>query len=126
MDDIDREHEWQPNLRAAAQEPRGPVGVGTVKRYTSVFMMKERNNVYRVTEYETYVRVVYESTPESATQARAEVRWEQVAEGTRVTMTIDATPGRASKLMPGKTLETTSAKELERMLGLLKEVLERR
>ena len=92
MDDVDREHEWQPNLRAASQEPRGPV--------------------------------VYESTPESATQATAEVRWEQVPEGTMVTMSIDAAPGRALKLMPGKALQSATTKELERMLGLLKEVLE--
>ena len=124
MDDVGREHEWQPNLRAASQEPRGPVGVGTLKRYTSVFMKQERHNVYRVTDYEMYVRVVYESTPESATQATAEVRWEQVPEGTRVTMSIDAAPGRAMKLVPGKALESATTKELERMLRLLKEVLE--
>ena len=124
MDDVDREHEWQPNLRAATQEPRGPVGVGTLKRYTSVFMKRERHNVYRVTYYEMYVHVVYESTPESATQATAEVRWEQVPEGTRVTMSIDAAPGRALKLVPGKALQSATTKELERMLGLLKEVLE--
>ena len=124
MDDVDREHEWQPNLRAASQEPRGPVGVGTVKRYTSVFLKQERHNVYRVTDYEMYVRVVYESMPESATQARAEVRWEQVPEGTRVTMSIDAEPGRALKLVSGKALERATIKELERMLQLLKEVLE--
>jgi hypothetical protein len=124
MDEVDREHEWQPNLRAASQEPPGPVGVGTLKRYTSVFMKKERHNVYRVTSYEMYVRVVYESMPESATQATAEVRWEQVRGGTRVTMSIDATPGRALKFVPGKALESTTTKELERMLELLKEVLE--
>jgi uncharacterized protein YndB with AHSA1/START domain len=124
MDDVDHEHEWQPNLREASQEPRGPVGVGTLKRYTSVFMKKERHNVYRVTDYEMYARVVYESTPQSDTQATAEVRWEQVPEGTRVTMSIDAEPGRASKLVPGKALERTSTKELERMLGLLKDMLE--
>ena len=126
MDDVDREHEWQPNLRAASQEPRGRVGVGTLKRYTSVFMKKERHNVYRVTAYEMYVRVVYESTPESATQATAAVRWQQVPEGTRVTMSIDAAPGRALKLMPGKALESATTRELERMLQLLKEVLEGR
>lgn len=124
MDDVGREHEWQPNLRAASQEPRGPVGVGTLKRYTSVFMKQERHNVYRVTDYDMYVRVVYESTPESATQATAEVRWEQVPEGTRVTMSIDAAPGRAMKLVPGKALASATTKELERMLRLLKEVLE--
>ena len=124
MDDIDRENEWQPNLRAATQEPRGPVGVGTLKRYTSTFMKKERQNVYRITTYEMYVRVVYESTCESDTDATAEVRWDQVPEGTRVTMTIDATPGPGVKLVPNKVLEKASANELERMLGNLKSVLE--
>ncbi len=124
MDDIEREHEWQPNLRAASQEPRGPVGVGTLKRYTSVFMKMERQNVYRVAVYEMYVRVVYESTPESATDATAEVRWEEVPEGTRVTMAIDATPGPALKLVPKKVLEKATSQELERMLEKLKAVLE--
>ncbi len=125
MDDIDREHEWQPNLRAASQEPRGPVGVGTLKRYTSVFMKKERQNVYRVAVYEMYVRVVYESTAESATDATAEVRWDQVSEGTNVTMTIDSTPGAALKLVPTKVLEKVTTQELERMLEQLKAVLDR-
>ncbi len=124
MDDIEREHEWQPNLRAASQEPRGPVGVGTLKRYTSVFMKMERQNVYRVAVYEMYVRVVYESTPESATDATAEVQWDQLPEGTRVTMAIDATPGPGLKLVPKKVLEKATSQELERMLEKLKAVLE--
>lgn len=124
MDDIDREQEWQPNLRAANQEPRGPVGVGTLKRYTSKFLKKEVHNVYRVTVYEMYMRAVYESTPESDTHAKAEIRWEHVPEGTRVTWAIDATPGRALKLMPKKALEKASTQELERMLDNLKARLE--
>ncbi len=124
MDDIDREHEWQPNLRAASQEPRGPVGVGTLKRYTTVFMKQERQNVYRVTEYEMYAHVVYESTPESATNATSEVRWDQVPDGTKVTMTIDATPGPALKLVPKKVLEKATTQELERVLERLRVVLE--
>jgi hypothetical protein len=124
MDDIDREQEWQPNLREASQEPRGPVGVGTVKRYTSKFLKRDRHNVYRVTTYEMYVRAVYESTPESDTTARAEIRWEPVPEGTKVTWTIDATPGRRLKLVPKKALEKASTQELERMLENLKARLE--
>ena len=106
------------------RKARGPVGVGTLKRYTSVFLKQERHNLYRVTEYEMYVRVVYESTPESATQARAEVRWEHVPQGTKVTMAIEAMPGRAARLVPGKALERATTKELERMLKSLKQVLE--
>jgi carbon monoxide dehydrogenase subunit G len=124
MDDIDREQEWQPNLRSATQEPRGPVGVGTVRRYTSKFLKKEVHNVYRVTAYEMYVRAVYESTPESDTHATAEIRWEQVPQGTKVTWTIDATPGRRLKLVPKKALEKASTQELERMLENLKARLE--
>lgn len=124
MDDIDREHEWQPNLRAASQEPRGPVGVGTLKRYTTVFMKQERQNVYRVTEYEMYAHVVYESTPESATNATSDVRWDQVPDGTKVTMTIDATPGPALKLVPKRVLEKATTQELERVLEKLRVVLE--
>ena len=124
MDDIDREQEWQPNLRAASQEPHGPVGVGTLKRYASKFLKKEVHNVYRVTTYEMYVRTVYESTPESDTHAKAEIRWEQVPEGTKVTWTIEATPGKRLKLLPKKALEKASTQELERMLGNLKARLE--
>ena len=124
MDDIDREQEWQRNLRTASQEPRGPVGVGTVKRYTSVFLKKQVQNVYRVTAYEMYVRVVYESMPESAVQATAEIRWDHTPEGTRVTMMIDATPGRALKMVPKKALEKASTQELEHMLEDLKRSLE--
>jgi hypothetical protein len=39
-------------------------------------------------------------------------------------MSIEAAPGRALKLVPGKALGSATTKELERMLGLLKEVLE--
>ena len=124
MDDIEREQEWQPNLRSASQEPQGPVGVGTLKRYTSTFLKKDVHNVYRVTAYEMYVRTTYESIPESDTHAKAEILWEQVPEGTRVTWTIDATPGRALKLMPKKALEMKSTRELERMLENLKARLE--
>jgi len=124
MDDIDREGEWQPNLRSAEQEPVGPVGVGTVKRYTSEFLKKEVRNAYRCTVYEMYVRTVYESTPDSAVDATAEIRWEPVPEGTQVTWTIDASARGALRLMPGALLEKASIHELEETLARLKARLE--
>ena len=39
-------------------------------------------------------------------------------------MTIDATPGRALKMVPKKMLEKASTQELEQMLADLKTVLE--
>ena len=77
-----------------------------------------------MTEYELYAHVVYESTPESATNATSEVRWDQVPDGTKVTMTIDATPGPALKLVPKKVLEKATTQELERVLEKLRAVLE--
>ena len=124
MDDIDREREWQPNLRSAEQEPVGPVGVGTVKRYTSEFLKKEVRNAYRCTAYEMYVRTVYESTADSAVEATAEIRWEPVPEGTKVTWRIDAAPRGALRLMPRAVLEKASVHELEETLARLKAELE--
>lgn len=124
MDDIHLEREWQPNLRAAEQEPAGPVGVGTLKRYTSEFLKKEVRNAYRCTAYELYVRTVYESTPDSTVDATAEICWEPVPEGTRVTWTIDASPRGALRLMPGALVEKASIHELEETLARLKARLE--
>lgn len=124
MDDVGREHEWQPNLREASQEPAGPVGVGTKKRYASMFMGKDILTVYRVSEYEMFIRVVYESLPESDVQARAEFAWVPVGAATQVTMTVDATPGGVLSLIPRPLLEKASIRELEGMLENLRRVLE--
>lgn len=124
MDDVNREAEWQANLRAAAQEPAGPVGVGTIKRYRSVFLKREVQNSYRVVAYELYVRVVYETTPDSAVRATVEVRWDQVSEGTRVTMVVDAAPGGPLKMVPAKVLAKASTDGLENMLAALRLRLE--
>ena len=124
MDDVRREKEWQPNLIEAVQEPPGPTGVGTRRRYRSTFLQREVVNEYRCTVYEMYVRVVYESTPESALQATAEFRWEPVGAHTRVIACIDASPGGVLKLIPKPVLEKASLRELEVMLENLKRVLE--
>jgi hypothetical protein len=47
MQDINREHEWQPNLREAEQIPEGEPGVGTRRRYVSEFMGRRFENVRR-------------------------------------------------------------------------------
>jgi len=124
MDDVRREHEWQPNLIDASQDPLGPVGVGTKKRYVSTFLGKEVVNVYRVADYEMFVRAVYQSLPESAVQATAEFVWEPAGAATRVTMTVDASPGGLFKLIPRPVLEKASIQELEGMLENLRRVMD--
>jgi hypothetical protein len=57
MDDVSREHEWQPNLRSAKQDPPGPTEVGTRKHYVSRFMGRDLRNIYTVTEFESGSRV---------------------------------------------------------------------
>jgi uncharacterized protein YndB with AHSA1/START domain len=61
MQDIDREREWQPNLREAEQTPEGEPGIGTRRRYVSEFMGKRFENVYVNTVYEPNRRVAYKS-----------------------------------------------------------------
>lgn len=123
MDDVEREHEWQPNLRRAVQDPAGPVGVGTRKRYTSLFLGRKIENVYRVTAYEPDRRAVYVATPDSAVEARAEFLWESVPGGTRVTVRLEARPRGALRFLPRGVVQRASLAELETMLENLRRIL---
>ncbi len=124
MDDVSREREWQPNLRSASREPDGPTRVGTRKRYESEFMGRRIVNTYVTKEFEPGQRVVYETTSDSAIRARSEIRWEAVAGGTRVSMSIDATPTGLLRLVPRAVLEGVFRDEVTATLHRLKEVLE--
>ncbi len=124
MDDVEREREWQPNLRKATREPDGPTKVGTRKRYVSEFMSRSVENTYVTTVFEPGRRVVYETTPDSAIKATSEFRWEAVPEGTRVTMSLEATPTGFLRLVPRAVLEGLYREELTTTLDRLKECLE--
>jgi len=126
MDDVTREHEWQPSLASASQEPPGPTGLGTRKSYSSTFMGRRVENTYVVTALDPGVRVVYETTKDSAIRARSEISWESVGSGTRVTMTIVGEPGGALRLLPKAVMQRAFGKELENALARLKERLESR
>jgi uncharacterized membrane protein len=124
MDDVTREPRWQPSLKVAEQEPPGPSRVGTRKRYVSEFLGREVENTYVVTEVEPGRRLVYESTPDSAVNARTEIVWEPEGVGTRVTMTLEGSPRGRLKLVPPKVLETAYRKELTAALQRLKAGIE--
>ena len=124
MQDISREHEWQPNLREAEQVPEGEPSVGTKRRYVSEFMGRRFENVYVNTVYEPYRRVAYTTTPESDTQATGEVVWEAVDGGTRVTMRVQADVGGVLKLVPKGVIASVGRKELSDSLARVKALLE--
>jgi carbon monoxide dehydrogenase subunit G len=69
-------------------------------------------------------RIVLETTPDSALAATSEVRWEAVAGGTRVTMSVDGAPKGRLKLLPRRLVEAAFQRELETALARLKERLE--
>lgn len=125
MQDIEKEREWQPNLRRAYQEPPGEPDVGTRRRYVSEFMGKEVENVYEYTSYEANRRVTYRSAGESAVQSSGEVRWEPVGEHTRVTMKAEVELGGLFKFVPGSLVSSVGRKELRESLERLKRILER-
>ena len=124
MDDVSREREWQPGILDARKEPPGPTGIGTRKSYVSEFMGRRIENTYVTRVFEANRQVVYETTPDSVLQAQAELRWEPVGSGTRVSMSFDGKVRGPLRLIPRQMLETVYKKELERTLGLLKARLE--
>ena len=124
MDDVTREREWQPGIREAWKEPEGPTAVGTRKHYVSEFMGRRIQNTYVTRLFERDRHVVYETTRESVLQARAELRWEAVGEGTRVSMAFEGKVGGPLRLVPKRVLEGMYRGELEKSLGLLKSRLE--
>jgi len=124
MQDIHREHEWQPNLREAEQIPVGEPGVGTVRRYVSEFMGKRFENVYINTVYEPSQKVAYKTAPDSDTQAVGEIIWESVEGGTKVTMRVEADLGGLLRFVPNSLVLSLARKELLETLGRLKAILE--
>lgn len=125
MQDLEREREWQPNLRRAYQDPPGAPHVGTRRRYVSEFMGKEVENVYEYTSYEVNRRVTYRSASESAVQSSGEVRWEPVGDHTRVTMKAEVELGGLYKFLPASLVSSVGSKELRETLQRVKEILER-
>jgi carbon monoxide dehydrogenase subunit G len=124
MQDIDREHEWQPNLREARQVPAGEPGVGTERRYVSEFMGRRFENVYINTVYEPNRRVAYRTAAESDTQATGEIVWEAVDNGTKVTMRVEADVGGLLRFVPKGTIASLARKELLDSLRRVKGLLE--
>ena len=124
MDDVRLEHEWQPNLRDAEQEPPGAAAVGTRRHYVTDFMGRPVKNSYEVKTYERNQRVVLESMPDSTVTATNEVLWASEGTGTRVTMAVEGKPKGVSRFVPGAVLEAAFRDQMKKSLSLLKQRLE--
>lgn len=124
MNDIDRESEWQPQLREAEQIPPGPVAVGSRRRYVSEFLGKRLENVYVVTAFEPNRRVACETTKDSIMSATTDIRWEETDGGTRVTMSLEGKASGPLRFIPAPLIEATFEKEVRSALARLKERLE--
>ena len=124
MDDVSRESEWQPSIKEAFKEPPGPTAVGTRKIYISEFMGRRIQNTYVTREFGQNRRVVYETTPDSVLQARAELSFEPAGASTRVTMAFEGKVTGPLRLVPRRLLEKVYREELEATLTLLKTRLE--
>ena len=124
MDDVSREHEWQPNLRAAEQEPPGAAAVHTRRHYVSDFMGRSVKNSYEVKAYEPNQRVVLESMPGSMVSAANEILWSSEGSGTRVTMSVEGAPTGVLRFVPGALIEAAFREQMKESLSILKQRLE--
>lgn len=124
MDDVRLEHEWQPSLRDAEQEPPGAAAVGTRRHYVTDFMGRSVKNSYEIKTYEPNQRVVLESMPDSTVSATNEILWASEGTGTRVTMSVQGTPKGVLRFVPGAVLEAAFRAQMKEALSLLKKRLE--
>lgn len=124
MDDVRLEHEWQPSLRDAEQEPPGAAAVGTQRHYVTDFMGRSVKNSYEIKTYEPNQRVVLESMPDSTVSATNEILWASEGTGTRVTMSVQGTPKGVLRFVPGAVLEAAFRAQMKEALSLLKKRLE--
>ena len=125
MDDIEREHEWQPYLRNWEQSPDpNQNGVGTIRRYDNRYMGRSFSNEYEVVIYEPMEKVMYVSTPEAAVQAEGGTLWEPSNGSTKVTILFKPQLGNFWGMVPKSIVRRIYMGTLSNNMRRLKKVLE--
>ena len=125
MDDIEREHEWQPYPRNWEQSPDPHQnGVGTIRNYDNRYMGWSFTNEYEVTIYESMKNVMYVSTPRAAVQAEVGTIWEPTTGGTKVTFLFKPQLGDFWGWVPKSIVKRIYMGTLSNNLRRLKSVLE--
>jgi uncharacterized membrane protein len=125
MDDIEREHEWQPYLLGWEQSPDPKQnGVGTIRKYDNRYMGRSFTNEYEVTVYDPMIKVMYVSTPNAAVQAAGGTLWERTSGGTKVTFLFKPNLGDFWGLVPKFIVRRIYMGTLSNNMRRLKNVLE--
>ena len=125
MDDINREHDWQPYLVEWEQTPDpNQNGVGSIRRYVNRYMGRSITNVYETYEYEPGRKVMYQSTAEAAVQAEGGTLFEPSNGGTRVTFIFNPELGNFWGLIPKPIVKLIYMRTLNGNMRRLKRVLE--
>ena len=123
MDDIDREHEWQPYL-VRWEKSTEQNEVGTVRTYHNKYMGRAFTNVYEITEYQRNRKVMYKSTPAAAVQADGGTLWEAVGDGTKVTFLFTPKLDDFWGLLPKSLVRRMYMGTLTNNMKRLKKILE--
>jgi len=116
--------QWQSGVVDVRLTPEGPVGVGTRATFVRVFLGRHLEMTAEMLEYEPPTKQTFKtiSGPMPTTVSR---RFEPTAEGTKVSMVIEAQAGGLFALaepLVGRSL----GRAVEADLGTLKDLLESR
>jgi uncharacterized membrane protein len=112
---------WASDLQQYEQTSPGPMQVGTTIRQVRVLRGKPEESTTRITEFEKNSTFAFENDGSLGVKGR--YRFEEVPEGTKVTLIVEAQPaglGRLAEPMIRREMD----KNLQADIQKLKEVIE--
>jgi len=92
--------QWQEGVSAASQSPAGPTRAGTTFTLTRTFLGRKIDAAGAVTEFEPNRRCVFRTTS-GPIQLSVALGYQEIANGTRLTVHLEAQPGGVFKLAEG-------------------------
>jgi len=124
MQDLSREHEWQPSILEARQLTAGPIQLGSHRRYVSLSFGRRIVSTYVVTAFHPNQQVVYETADDASIWSRWHITYAPLGETTEVAMRVEANISGFLRLLPTPVLTSTASYELTATLRRLKTQLE--
>lgn len=120
--DFNSHPQWRGGLLKAEVTSRGPLGAGSTYTYDMQVMGRKIETTGEVVAYEPPTAYAWKATS-GPFPLRGRVSCEAVADGTRVTETVEAEPGGFFKLAEPVLLRQQRG-QMEKDLKMLKELLE--